>query len=102
MTLNNLGTSDSAQNRLDEARAHYEEALEDYRALADKNPDTCLPYLAMVLDNLGILDRHQNRLDQARAHLSESFAIFSALTAKDPERFSVKKDEVAKALASMH
>jgi hypothetical protein len=54
MTLNNLGTLDSAQNWLDEARAHYEEALEDYRALADKNPDTCLPYLAMVLDNLGI------------------------------------------------
>jgi hypothetical protein len=43
MTLNNLGTLDSAQNWLDEARAHYEEALEDYRALADKNPTPACP-----------------------------------------------------------
>ena len=100
--LNNLGNLDRDQNRLDEAREHIEEALKIRRQLANMNPDAYMPDVALTLYNLGLLDRRQNRLDQARAHLSESLAIFSTLAANDPGRFSVKRDVVAKELASIH
>src|SRR5664280_167679 len=47
-TLNNLGLLDAAQNRMEEARGHYEEALKTYRQLAQHSPDTYLPYVAPV------------------------------------------------------
>lgn len=40
MTLNNLGILHRDQNRMDEARKAYEEALGTYRQLARANPDT--------------------------------------------------------------
>ena len=44
----------------------YEEALKIYRELAEKEPETYLPYVAATLNNLGILDRAQNRPEEAR------------------------------------
>ena len=41
--LNNLGILDSGQNRMEEARQDFAEALKIYRQLADKNPDVYLP-----------------------------------------------------------
>jgi tetratricopeptide (TPR) repeat protein len=55
-TLNNLGSMDRLQNRLDEARKHYEEALKIHRQLAEQNPAKYLPNMAMMLNELGLLD----------------------------------------------
>ena len=51
-TLNNLGILDRLQNRMDDARQHYEEALKIYRQLAQQNPAKYLPDVAMTLNNL--------------------------------------------------
>lgn len=51
-TLNNLGNLHRAQNRREDAREAYEEALKIYRQLAQQNPETCLPYLATTLTGL--------------------------------------------------
>jgi hypothetical protein len=39
-TLNNLGTIDSAETRMEAARKEYDEALKIYRLLAQKNPES--------------------------------------------------------------
>ena len=49
MTLNNLGILHNVQNRMEEARKAYEEALGTYRQLARTNPDTYLPDVARTL-----------------------------------------------------
>ncbi len=41
-TLVNLGNLDIAQNRLDEGRQHFEEAIEIYAQPAEQNPGTYL------------------------------------------------------------
>jgi tetratricopeptide repeat protein len=53
MTLNHLGILNSAQNRMKAARKQHEEALEAYRKLAQKDPQTFLPYVARTLNNPG-------------------------------------------------
>jgi tetratricopeptide (TPR) repeat protein len=65
-TVNNLGVLDSDENRIDDARRDYEEALKIDRELAQKNPDTYLPDVAGTLVNLGALDRDQKRWPLAR------------------------------------
>jgi tetratricopeptide (TPR) repeat protein len=47
LTLNNLGKLDRAQNRMEEARKEFEEALKIRRELAQENPDTYLPDVAL-------------------------------------------------------
>jgi tetratricopeptide (TPR) repeat protein len=39
LTLNNLGFLDKAQNRMEDARQRYDEALKIYRQLVRRNPD---------------------------------------------------------------
>jgi tetratricopeptide (TPR) repeat protein len=83
MTLNNLGSVDRGQNRMDEARQHYEEALQSYRQLARQDPDKYLPYMAGTLNNLGVLDRNQNRIEESRAHYQESLSLLRKLVQAD-------------------
>src|SRR5439155_10324768 len=51
LTLNNLGILHRAQNRMEEARKAYEEALAIRRTLAASNPDIYLPDVAMTVNN---------------------------------------------------
>jgi tetratricopeptide (TPR) repeat protein len=95
--LNNLGIVDNAQNRLDEARQAYDEALKICRELAQKNPDTYLPYVAGTLNNLGTLDHAQNRMDEARKAFDEALGIYQRFASRDPDRFG-KDVERTKAL----
>ena len=87
MTLNNLGILDRDQNRMDEARRDYDEALKIRRELAQKDPDTYLPYVATTLNSLGILDRDQNRMDEARRDYDEALKIRRELAQKDPDKY---------------
>ena len=76
LTLNNLGVLHSDQNRMEEARKAYEEALAICRKLAASNPDTYLPDLAMTLNNIGILHSSQNRTEEAWKAYQEALAIY--------------------------
>src|SRR5260221_520811 len=84
-TRNNLGIPDRDQNRMEEARKEYEEALKIYRELAQKNPEIYLPYVATMLNNLGILDSAQNRMKEGRKKYEEALKIYRELAQKDPE-----------------
>jgi tetratricopeptide (TPR) repeat protein len=65
---------------MEEARKAYDEALETNRKLAQQNPATYLPYVAMTLNNLGNLYHAQNRMEEAR-EFSERFQTLNATTA---------------------
>ncbi|MDP2834308.1 MAG: tetratricopeptide repeat protein [Pseudomonadota bacterium] len=70
--LNNLGILHSAQNRMEEARKAYDEALAIRRDLSHANPETYRPYVAATLNNLGNLHGAQNRMEEARKAYAEA------------------------------
>src|SRR5882672_8500232 len=84
-TLNNLGILNADENRKDEARKAYEEALAVYRALAVQNPDVYRPYLAGTLNNLGNLNADENRKAEARKAYEEALAVYRALAVQNPD-----------------
>src|SRR5260221_14142687 len=56
----------SDQNQMEGARREIQASLNIYRSLAQKAPDTYLPYVAATLNDLGILNSDQNRTEEAR------------------------------------
>jgi len=66
ITLNELGILDSGQNRMEDARKEFEEALRTCRRLAQKDSETYLPYVAMTLDHLAPLASVQKRKKETR------------------------------------
>jgi tetratricopeptide (TPR) repeat protein len=85
VTLNGLGILHRNQNRMDDARQAYEEALKTYRELAKTNPETYLPDVAGTLNNLGILHGDQNRMDDARQAYEEALKTYRELAKTNPE-----------------
>jgi tetratricopeptide (TPR) repeat protein len=85
LILNNLENLDGLQNRVDDARQHFEESLATYRQLAQQNPDAYLPGLALALNNLGSLDAAQNRTDEGRQHNEEALKIYRQLAQQHPD-----------------
>jgi tetratricopeptide (TPR) repeat protein len=81
-----------------EAGEEYEEALKIYHELAQKEPETYLPYLAATLNNLGILDRAQNRPEEARKAFEEALKIYEAFAKQDPDQFSPLAQRIKKLL----
>ena len=86
-TLLNLAGLDLLQNRIDESRQHYEEALQTYRQLAQQDPGSYLPDMAGILANLGALERSQKRMDQAELHFEEALEIDRRLAQQDPGKY---------------
>jgi tetratricopeptide (TPR) repeat protein len=84
-----------------EARNEYEEALKTYRELAQKDPKTDLPDVAMTLNNLGILDRDQNRMAEARMEYEEALKIYEAFAKQDPEQFMIHVERLKKLLKEL-
>ncbi len=85
VTLNNLGLLDRDQNRMEDARKEFQEALQIHRELTQKTPDVYLFDLAQTLNNLGLLDRDQNRMEDARKEFQDALQIHRQLTQKNPE-----------------
>jgi tetratricopeptide (TPR) repeat protein len=83
---------------MNEARIEYEEALKIYRELAEKEPETYLPYVAATLNNLGILDRVQNRPEEARKAFEEALKIYKSFAKQDPDQFSPLVERMKKLL----
>jgi hypothetical protein len=75
MALNNLGFLERLQKRPDEAYPHFAEALRIYRQVAQQNPDSYLPDMAMTLNNLAISEKDQNRPEESRRHYEETLKI---------------------------
>ncbi len=85
MTQHDLENLDTEQKRLEEARRHFERALELCRQLAQRDAGSCLPDMAEALNNLGFLDRSQNRPEEVqRKHYEEGLKVDRQLEQRDP------------------
>ena len=98
MTLNNLGLLDDEQNRWGEARKEAEEAQKIYRELAQKEPETYLPHVAITLNNLGIFDSDKNQMNKSRMEYEEALKIYEAFAKQDPDQFSPLVERMKKLL----
>jgi len=85
MSQVDLESAGSAQNRVEEARHHFERALELRQPLAQHNPDAYPPDMARTLNNLGNIDRIQNRPDEARQHSVRALEIYRQLAQRNPD-----------------
>jgi tetratricopeptide (TPR) repeat protein len=83
--LNSLGILLNGINQEREARKHYEEALEIYRNLASKNPDTYEIAVAMTLNNLGWLLNQVRERQEAKKLLQEALGIYRKHAEKNPD-----------------
>ncbi len=83
MTQQDLENFASEPVRIDEARRHFERAVE----LRQQNPDSSLWDKARTLNNLGNLDRMQNRLDEARQHDESALKIYRRLAQENPDAY---------------
>ena len=83
-SVNAVPVLSSDQNRMEETRKEHKEALKSYRKLAQKEPETYLPYVAQTLNNLGIVDGAQNRAEEARKAFAEAVKIYRKLEQKNP------------------
>jgi hypothetical protein len=61
--------------------------LKTYRELAQKNPQTFLPKVALTLNNLGILDSIENRMAEARNEYEEALKTYREFARKNPESY---------------
>ena len=86
---------------MEDAHKEHEEALKIYRELAQKDPETYLPYVAMTLNNLGILDSDQNRMAEARKEYEEALKIYEAFVEQDPEQFTTDVKRLKKLLKEL-
>jgi tetratricopeptide (TPR) repeat protein len=85
--LNNLAVLHKAQNKYEEALAEYEEALKIRRQLAEVNPNTYLPDVAMTLNNLAVLHSDQNKYEEALAEYEEALKIRRQLAEVNPNTY---------------
>jgi protein O-mannosyl-transferase len=87
MTRQDLESFDTEQKRMDEARRHFERALEIRRQFSQQDPERYLPYIAGSLTNLGTVDRQQNRLDDARGHFEGALQIYRQIAQTNPDAY---------------
>ena len=85
--LNNLGNRLRETGRREEALAATREAVEQYRALAERNRDAFLPNLAASLNNLGASLRETGRREEALAATREAVEQYRALAERNRDAF---------------
>jgi tetratricopeptide (TPR) repeat protein len=87
MGLNNLGNGLSSLGEREAALAATREAVELYRALAERTPDAFQPGLAMSLNNLGLVLSNVGQREAALAVTREAVELRRALAARNPDAF---------------
>jgi tetratricopeptide (TPR) repeat protein len=87
MTRHDLENFATDSGRMDEARRHFERALELRQPQAERYPVAYLPDMARTLNNLGSLDRLQNRPDEARQHSERALGIYRQLAQQSPDEY---------------
>jgi tetratricopeptide (TPR) repeat protein len=85
MTPQELENFASEPARIDEARRHFERALELRQS--QQGPNASLWDKARTLNNLGNLDRMQNRLVEAREHDEAALKIYRQLAQRNPDAY---------------
>jgi len=75
-------------NNFNEARSHYEEALQLYRSLASRNPEAYTPDVAMTLNNLGALLSGTHKFEQSQTYYEEALQLYSSLASRNPEAYT--------------
>ncbi len=85
--LNSLGSRYRRQNRMQEAREKYEEALKISRELALHDSATYLPDVEETLNNLGNLFSDQNQIQEAREKYEEALSISRNLAEENPAAY---------------
>ena len=84
MTRLDLENFATEQERTDEARRHYEDAIKIYRQLVQQSSDAYLPDMAATLSNLGDVARLQNQTNEARQHYEEALRYYRQLIQQNP------------------
>ena len=74
-------------NQFNTALPWYEEALGIYRRLAETNPQTYLPDVAMTLNNLAVLQKAKNEFPAAQAAYEEALGIYRRLAETNPQTY---------------
>ena len=85
MSQQDLESFPSEQARIEEARHHFERALQLRQLQSD--PAAGLWDKARTLNNLGNLDRMQNRLSEAREHQGAALEIYRQLARQNPDAY---------------
>jgi protein O-mannosyl-transferase len=85
MSAADLEEFDTREKRMEEARRHYEQALEICRQHEAEDPGIYLPALANTLNYLGDLDRMEGHMEEARNRYSEALEIHRGLVKRDPQ-----------------
>jgi parvulin-like peptidyl-prolyl isomerase len=84
--------------RMKEAEAAFQAALDIYRQLVKANPAAYQPYVARTLNNLAILYRDTQRLKEAEAAYQEALDIRRQLAKANP---AVYQPDVAETLSNL-
>jgi tetratricopeptide (TPR) repeat protein len=87
ISLNNLSIWLSALGRREEALEALQEAVQVYRALAQRNPDAFQPDLAGSLNNLGIRLSELGRREEALGASHEAVQVYRTLAQRNPGAF---------------
>jgi tetratricopeptide (TPR) repeat protein len=101
-TLNNLANLYSRIQRLKEAEAAYQEALQIWRELANTNPAAYRSDIAMTLDALGSLYRDTQRPKEAEAAYLETLDIDRELAQANPAAYQPRLSETLNNLAVLY
>ena len=75
-------------NNFNEARSHYEEALQLYRSLSARNPEAYTPDVAATLNNLGALLSDTNEFEQSQTYYEEALQLYRSLASRNPEAYT--------------
>ncbi len=86
MTPQDLDDFPSAPTRMEEARRHFERALE-LRGATPQDSGATLADRARTLNNLGNLDRLENRNDESRQHTQRALEIYRQLSRENPAAY---------------
>jgi len=89
-------------NQHQEATPLYEEALKIYRSLAQVNPQTYLPDVAITLNNLANLHSAKNEQDQAESGYEEALKIRRSLAEVNPQTYLPDVALTLNNLAALH
>ena len=76
MICNNLGVLYRNTNRLKEAEAYYQEALEIYRKLAKENPEAYEEEVADTSFNSAVLYFNQGQNGKSKLNFENAFALY--------------------------
>lgn len=89
------------RNRFFDCYKNYQEALKFYRKLAQKDPGTYLPEVAITLNNLGILHRNLKEFDDAKKSYDEALGIYRKLAEKEPVLYDEEVKEIEDKLKNL-